>query len=417
MSAKIFGKVWELQIDPIEKLVLLALADHADHEGNNVRPGNKLLCAKTGLSERTIGLKIADFLERGILLPVQTTTGRGNIREFAIDVDAIPRSQYFINREKLKIEAGSTFTHRQRSKPDQPLSRPQRLRKVEDGALKVEVEGSPYKEGTVMNLIGDVDTPHTPSQSFVGESTHSLLAMTELCECGDRKFEHVNGDGACNLNGLGHGILASEPENRCNSFRPTGYSDATGIETVRDGVSDAPTPLSPLAPPAQAAVIAPAQNAQLRVLSPVSDLTGITASIEAVDQPSTPVSAKSNKGFRKAKTEKTDSPEEIQRKADHVTLMDALRTRTGQPILNGGAQAGAIKRILGGYTVEQAIEVLDSQLAGNWRGPVSWLSVQTQIADYFRRKEQQSQTKLGGNNGKSKFDFFDICNSQPFASY
>jgi hypothetical protein len=119
---------------------------------------------------------------------------------------------------------------------------------------------------------------------------------------------------------------------------------------------------------------------------------------------------------RKAKTEKTDSPEEIKRKADHVTLMDALRTRTGQPILNGGAQAAAIKRILGAYTVEQAIEVLEHQLAGNWRGPVSWLSVQTQIADYFRRKtEQQSQTKLGGNNGKSKL--WEFCNSQPLGQF
>ena len=167
-------------------------------------------------------------------------------------------------------------------------------------------------------------------------------------------------------------------------------------------------------PSAQAAVSAAAQNGQLRVLSSLADLEGVRTSAEVVDRPCALVSAKKRVVSRKA--EKVDSPEEIQRKADHVTLMDTLHTRTGQPILNGGAQAGAIKRILGAYTVEQAIEVLDSQLAGNWRGPVSWLSVQTQIADYFRRKEQ-SQTKLGGNNGKSKFEFFDICNNQPFAIY
>jgi hypothetical protein len=326
-----------------------------------------------------------------------TTTGRGNIREFAIDVDAIPRSKYFIDREKLKIEAGSTFRTPQRSKQAQPLDIPRRLEKVEADDIKVEVDGSPYKEGTVMNLIGDVDTPHTPSQSFVGESAHSLLASAELCECGDRKFEHVNGDGACTLNGLGHGIPASEPENRCNSFRPTGYSDTTGMQTVRDGVSDAPTPLNPLAPPAQTAVIAPAQNGQLRVYSPSVEIMGITVSTEPIDPPSTPVSVKISTPSRKGKTLKTDSPEEIQRKTAHKELMSYLALRTNQPILNGPAQGAALKRILLAYTPDQAKEVLDHQLdpKTNWRGSVSWLSVQNHIADYFRRKQQQSN--FGGN--------------------
>lgn len=182
-----------------------------------------------------------------------------------------------------------------------------------------------------------------------------------------------------------------------------------------NGGSATPPEYAPVPPSAQAAVIAPTPNAQLRVLSPLAESTGITASIEAVDQPSAPVSVEKRKTSRKAKTAKTDSPEEIQRKADHKTLMETLHTRTGQPILNGGAQAGAIKRILSGYTVEQAIEVLDYQLAGNWRGPVSWLSVQTQIADYFRRKEQQPQIKLGGNNGKSKL--WEFCNSRPLGQF
>lgn len=156
MSARVSGKVWELELDPTEKLVLLALADHADHEGNNVRPGNDLLVAKTGLSERTIGQKIASFIERGILEPENTKTGRGKIREFSVDPDRCTRRQYFIDRERnraekkqQKVEAGSTDTpSKGRSEFDRLNSERSNLaqQKVESDAEKVESDGKTYKE-------------------------------------------------------------------------------------------------------------------------------------------------------------------------------------------------------------------------------------------------------------------------------
>jgi len=149
--------------------------------------------------------------------------------------------------------------------------------------------------------------------------------------------------------------------------------------------------------PANSHTALDAVNGQLRVYSPSVEITGITASTNPVDPSSTPVSAKSPTTSRKGKTLKTDSPEEIQRKAAHKELMNYLALRTNQPILNGAAQGAAIKRILASYTLDQAKEVLDYQLhpATNWRGSVSWLSVQNHIADYFRRKQQQSN--FGGN--------------------
>lgn len=156
MSAKISGKVWELELDPTEKLVLLALSDHADHEGNNVRPGNDLLVAKTGLSERTIGLKIASFIERGILEPEDTATGRGRVREFTLDPDQCERRQYFIERDKRrteqarqKVEARSTDTAKKgRSTFDRYEEQKVESdsRKVEADAQKVEFDGNAYKE-------------------------------------------------------------------------------------------------------------------------------------------------------------------------------------------------------------------------------------------------------------------------------
>jgi hypothetical protein len=167
MSAKISGKVWELELDPTEKLVLLALSDHADHEGNNVRPGNDLLVAKTGLSERTVGLKIAEFIQRGILEPENATTGRGRVREFTLDADRCERRQYFIERDKRKaererarVEARSTDTAQkgrstfdrystEGSKHVRPMENEKAeadAQKVEADAQKVEADGKTYKE-------------------------------------------------------------------------------------------------------------------------------------------------------------------------------------------------------------------------------------------------------------------------------
>ena len=114
MSVKISGKVWELDIDPIDKLVLLALADHADHEGENVRPGHELLAAKTGLSEKTIGTKIEHFVAQGwIEIEGNRQGGRGRKRDYSIDIEQAPRRQYFIRRDEERAQ--------KRAKQLQPL--------------------------------------------------------------------------------------------------------------------------------------------------------------------------------------------------------------------------------------------------------------------------------------------------------
>ena len=110
MSVKISGKVWELDIDATEKIILLALAEYADHEGNNVRPGNSLLVAMTGLTQQTISTKITKFIEVGILDPDEYEGGRGALRQFTIDPSHGKRRQYFIDKEQKKLQRSRTLT-------------------------------------------------------------------------------------------------------------------------------------------------------------------------------------------------------------------------------------------------------------------------------------------------------------------
>ena len=54
MSGKITGLVWESDLPQNEKYVLLAYADHADHEGNGIFPSVGLIAWKTGYTPRNI---------------------------------------------------------------------------------------------------------------------------------------------------------------------------------------------------------------------------------------------------------------------------------------------------------------------------------------------------------------------------
>ena len=117
MSVKISGQVWELDLEPVDKLVLLALADHADHEGQNIRPGNELLCAKTGLSRPTITAKIAGFIRDGILQLTNDEIGRGNKREFSIELEGLPRHLYFAERDLRKGKPAFPNNAKQKGKP------------------------------------------------------------------------------------------------------------------------------------------------------------------------------------------------------------------------------------------------------------------------------------------------------------
>jgi DNA-binding transcriptional ArsR family regulator len=73
VSGKLMGETWsyELRLEGVDeataRLVLLALCDHADPEGRNVRPSIGLLAWKLGVHERTIQRAIAALVDRGVL--------------------------------------------------------------------------------------------------------------------------------------------------------------------------------------------------------------------------------------------------------------------------------------------------------------------------------------------------------------
>ena len=70
MSVKIMGLVWDSNLKPTLRFVLLAYADHADHNGENIYPSVELMSKKTGFSERTIQGATRELEEMNLLVLV-----------------------------------------------------------------------------------------------------------------------------------------------------------------------------------------------------------------------------------------------------------------------------------------------------------------------------------------------------------
>jgi len=86
MSAKILGKVWDLDLPHNKLLVLLALADHADHEGGSIRPSLGLVAWKTGYSEQQCRRIMRALEKDGIL--VATKRAVGKVTHYRIRIEA-----------------------------------------------------------------------------------------------------------------------------------------------------------------------------------------------------------------------------------------------------------------------------------------------------------------------------------------
>lgn len=74
MSAKAMGRVWDLDLPHNKRLVLLAMADHADHEGGSIYPSVALIAWKTGYSDRQVQRIIQELVADGILALVTEHT-------------------------------------------------------------------------------------------------------------------------------------------------------------------------------------------------------------------------------------------------------------------------------------------------------------------------------------------------------
>lgn len=90
MSVKIMGAIWDLDLPHELAWVLMAYADHADHDGRNCYPGTRLIAYKTGYSTRQVQRCTADLITRGLLAVERQGGGRGHATVYRLDISRAP---------------------------------------------------------------------------------------------------------------------------------------------------------------------------------------------------------------------------------------------------------------------------------------------------------------------------------------
>ena len=90
MSVRIMSAVFENQeLTSTEKLIMLALADHANDEGKSIYPSQDTLARKTSLARPTINKHIQALVDKGYLRKIRYMEERSNVLELEIIVECL----------------------------------------------------------------------------------------------------------------------------------------------------------------------------------------------------------------------------------------------------------------------------------------------------------------------------------------
>ena len=90
MSVRVMSLVFENQtLSSTEKLIMLALADHANDEGKSIYPSQNRLSRKTSLARGTVNLHIQELIKKGYLNMVGYKIDRSNVLELEMNVNML----------------------------------------------------------------------------------------------------------------------------------------------------------------------------------------------------------------------------------------------------------------------------------------------------------------------------------------
>ena len=136
MSVKIMAAVFEsTTLGPTERLVMLALADHADDAGR-CYPAMGRLCQRTGLSDRAIQKNVKALVEAGYLTVAQNA-GQGGANVYIVHPTPEPRSP------RNDVHPRTTFT----TPPNVVRQTPERRSDKPSGTIREEEANASLSSG------------------------------------------------------------------------------------------------------------------------------------------------------------------------------------------------------------------------------------------------------------------------------
>lgn len=87
MSVKVSSLIWEMDVEPIDKLVLLSYADYSNEDGLGVYPSNETTSKRTGINERSVRRVNRRLELSGYIVP--DGKSRYQTNEYRLNLEAI----------------------------------------------------------------------------------------------------------------------------------------------------------------------------------------------------------------------------------------------------------------------------------------------------------------------------------------
>ena len=201
MSAKQTGLVWELNLPQNEAWVLMAMADHADHEGNNVYPGVPRLAWKTGYTTRQVRRILAILRSKGLIVVEEQGGGRKATR-YRLDLAGADRKgplrpEYARSRRAASVQASEAREEKMSSlasaAPGAPMS-PQPGQNVGAARTRLCHPNRQGREGKEPSIPPPAVSPHPWRPTAAGGNLGC-----ETGEGGEKTGDHERGDGEAPL--------------------------------------------------------------------------------------------------------------------------------------------------------------------------------------------------------------------------
>lgn len=172
MSYKLSKRVFGLNISPTEKLVLRAMADHADDDGTSCYPSVNTLTRETSLSRRTVQTTIRTLKDVGLLVAMgQSKGGRGRTPEYHLKVD-----EKLNSKSNLKGAVVAPFMEKKGATNDTERAR------------NTHLKGAVVAPDSILTQSGDSkNSPPTPPANAGGNNIQYFSTYGELIAIDTRR--------------------------------------------------------------------------------------------------------------------------------------------------------------------------------------------------------------------------------------
>jgi hypothetical protein len=181
MSVQQMALVWGLKLPHNQAWVLMAYADHADHDGEHVYPGIPRIAWKTGYSERQIQRIVRELEAKGLMELVSGGLGgSGNLPLYRLTLEKGVKKSPFKRGDKKKGDKLSSIPRKKGDslsekgdKLSPPYNKDARAEpSFEPSLLQPSLEAGRDRDKSKENGNGNEEQPH----SVPIEEVHALVS-------------------------------------------------------------------------------------------------------------------------------------------------------------------------------------------------------------------------------------------------